>query len=525
MPYKVFLVEDEIVAREGIRDNIDWTSLGFVFCGEASDGEVALPQLETIQPDVLITDIKMPFMDGLQLSKIVRERVPAVKIIILSGHDEFEYAQEAVKLGVTEYLLKPIGVNDLQDVLKKIVGQLDREREEKENLRRLKAQIEDNRAAVREQFLLRLVTGSLSAVEAVEQSQQLEMDIIAPFYVVLVIKFTLPHTTEQFNYLAYQQVRRMIAGLLANNPDVFVVKKDLEELILIIKGHRTDTLTQEANFLAGLINNEVAQKSQCRLTVGRGQVKNRLGDLATSFTEAQINLKDDKTASQADKDELIKLNKVALEKYLAFGNLDEFDTFFELYIKPLSQATRGSHLIKNYIFVDLVLTTARFVHHLGGNVDQVIPEINDIETRLMNITSINQVKAETEKMFTSAIAFRNGQNQAVLLIEQVKEFINTNFSNADLSLTEVANQVNLSSSYLSTLFSQETGQTFKEYLTGVRIDQSKQLLRTTMLKSVEIAEQVGYNDPHYFSTVFKKSTGLSPRKFRLHSKGKQGGQR
>ena len=118
---KVFLVEDEIVTREGIRDNVDWISAGFEFSGEAPDGEVALPLIENIQPDVLITDIRMPFMDGLQLCKVVRERMPWVKIIILSGHNEFNYAQEAVKLGVTEYLLKPIGVKDLHDVLQKMI--------------------------------------------------------------------------------------------------------------------------------------------------------------------------------------------------------------------------------------------------------------------------------------------------------------------------------------------------------------------------------------------------------------------
>ena len=108
MPYKAFFVEDEIVTREGIRDNVNWHSHGFEFCGEAPDGEMALPLLQATQPDVLITDIRMPFMDGLELCRIVREQMPWVKIIILSGHDEFEYAQEAIKLGVTEYLLKPV---------------------------------------------------------------------------------------------------------------------------------------------------------------------------------------------------------------------------------------------------------------------------------------------------------------------------------------------------------------------------------------------------------------------------------
>ena len=124
MSYKVFFVEDEIITREGIRDNVDWRASGFEFCGEAPGGEMALPLLRASQPDVLITDIKMPFMDGLQLSKIVRERMPWVKIVILSGHDEFEYAQKAIGLGVTDYLLKPVDAAELQSVVQKSVEKM-----------------------------------------------------------------------------------------------------------------------------------------------------------------------------------------------------------------------------------------------------------------------------------------------------------------------------------------------------------------------------------------------------------------
>src|SRR5919109_5582135 len=157
MSYKVFFVEDEIITREGIRDNVDWQASGFEFCGEATDGEMALPLLRATQPDVLITDIKMPFMDGLQLSKIVREHMRDVKIIILSGHDEFEYAQKAISLGVTDYLLKPVTVQKLQTVLHKLSVQLDQERKEQERLKSLQEQIEDNRAMLRDRLLFKLV--------------------------------------------------------------------------------------------------------------------------------------------------------------------------------------------------------------------------------------------------------------------------------------------------------------------------------------------------------------------------------
>ncbi len=527
MPYKVFLVEDEIVAREGIRDNVDWESAGFEFCGEAPDGEIALPLIEAAHPDVVITDIKMPFMDGLELCRLVRERMPTVKIIILSGHDEFNYAQEAVKLGVTEYLLKPVGVSDLQSVLQKVATQLDQERQKQADLQQLKAQVEDNQSALREQFLLRLVTGSLSLSEMVEQGDRLGLDIIAPNYLVLVIKIALQDDTEQFNYLAYREVRHLVSGLLANNPDVFLIKKDIEELVVVIKGSNADTLLREANFLAGVIKSEVAVKTQCNLTVGIGEIKNRLGDIKHSFTEAQVSLKDAvlteqiSTADQADKAELLKLDKASLEKFLAFGNLIEYNNFFETYLQPLSQSALNSYLIKNYIFIDFVLTTAKFVHQLGGNVDQVIPEINEIETLLMHIKTVEQIKVETRKVFASALDFRDGQtkNQYGAIIHQAKVYIDQNYANADLSLGDVANRVNLSASHFSTIFSRETGGTFKEYLIEVRLEKAKELLKTTSLKAFEIAYKTGYSDPHYFSVVFKKYTGLSPTQFKQQVEG------
>jgi two-component system response regulator YesN len=199
MPYKVFFVEDEIITREGIRDNVDWQAGGFEFCGEAADGEMALPLLRMAQPDVLITDIKMPFMDGLQLSKIVRERMPWVKIIILSGHDEFEYAQEAIKLGVTDYLLKPVTVQKLQNILQKLTLQLDQERKEKENLKKLQEQVEENQAILRERLLFKLVVSAISPTEAIEKGQILGIDLIARCYLIVILKIELDDRTENYD--------------------------------------------------------------------------------------------------------------------------------------------------------------------------------------------------------------------------------------------------------------------------------------------------------------------------------------
>ena len=144
MSIKVFLVEDEFVIRNGIKNNINWKQEGYQFVGEASDGELAYPMILKEKPDILITDIKMPFMDGLELSKLVKQELPDIKILILSGYDDFEYAKEAIRIGVTDYLLKPISSNKLLDVLGNVSNVIEQEREEKELLRRYLEDMKEN---------------------------------------------------------------------------------------------------------------------------------------------------------------------------------------------------------------------------------------------------------------------------------------------------------------------------------------------------------------------------------------------
>lgn len=521
MPYKVFFVEDEVITREGIRDNVDWQASGFEFCGEASDGEMALPLLRTAQPDVLITDIKMPFMDGLQLSKIMRDRMPWVKIIILSGHDEFEYAQQAIKLGVTDYLLKPVTVQDLQNALQKLTIQLDKEKKEQDNLKKLQEQVEENRATLRERFLFKLVVGAVSPTDVIEQGQMLGLNLSARYYLVLILKIELGDRTEQYDYDDYQRVQNVVIGLAEKNPDIYVLKRDWGDLILIMKGNTPEYLEEERDLLLDKIRRAV-EETRYQLTVGVGTTKKRTADIFQSFVEALAYIqipegKDELGLNQAvGQAELLKVDKSAVENYLHYGVKDGFDEFFDAYLRPLGDAALRSNLIKNYIFVDVILTIANLVNDLGGDIDKVIPELNSIEMIMSDVETIEQLREQVYKIFSAALSYRDSKpkGQYKNLIHQAKEYIDHHFANPELSLNEVAGHVNLSASHFSVVFSQETGQTFKEYLTETRINKAKELLHTTALRSADIAYQVGYNDPHYFSSAFKKHTGLSPIEFR-----------
>jgi two-component system, response regulator YesN len=524
MLYKVFFVEDEIVTREGIRDNVDWKAHGFEFCGEAPDGEMALPLLQTIKPDVLITDIRMPFMDGLQLSQIVRDRMPATKIIILSGHDEFEYAQKAIKLGVSEYLLKPVSVQDLHNVLQKVASELEQERGEQQALQRLQDQVEENRAALRERFLLKLVTGVASSTEAIEKSQMLGIDFVAQCYLVVVIRIEPLNNSEPIDYQRCQVVQQLVSDIVENNPDVFLLRKDIDELVLVMKGNSPENLHEERDLLLARIKPAVEQK-QSRLAVGSGPPQKRITDICQSFIGATDSLQAVTSGRRAgfssgfDNARLLRVNKSAVEDYLRFGVVEGFSAFFETFIRPLGENALRSSVARDYILTDIVLTTARFVDQLGGNVAQVIPELDDIETVLPRVETAEQLEEQAREVLVGALVFRDRQvnNQHAGVIKQAQEYIDRYHMDPDMALNGVAAQVNLSPCHFSAVFSQETGQTFKEYLTEIRIKRAKELLRTTTLKAFEICYQVGYNDPHYFSHVFRKHTGLTPIEFRLQA--------
>jgi two-component system, response regulator YesN len=518
VPYKVFLVEDEITTREGIRDNVDWLSAGFELCGEAPDGEIALPQIEAAQPDVLITDIKMPFMDGLQLCKIIREHMAWMKIIIISGYNDFQYAQTAIKLGVTEYLLKPVSVQDLHNVLAKMRVSLDQEKSERAYLKRLRSQVEDNLHLLREKFLLRLVTGGESSISAIEQSQQLGLNILSPFYQVILLEVKPKDGAQHLNYQICQQVEELVTGITSINKDILLTKKDIEEFVLILKGENRDQLEQESSFLLGLFQEEVENKTPCKLLTGAGKPQQRLCDIHQSYAEAIINAKG--SHEEIETGELKKLNHSELRSFLETGRAEDFDPFFDHAIRPLAEVALRSNLLKHYVFLDIVLAAAQFVSDLGGNTSQIIPAVYNEEVYLTNLQTLEQVRTEISLLFTTVLMFRDSQGNSdrASIIQQAKTYIANHFADSDLSLNEVSAQVNFSPNHFSAVFSDETGGTFRDYLTRTRIEQAKKLLRTTNLKCGEVAYQCGYNDPHYFSVIFRRNCGMTPKKFRVSTR-------
>ena len=412
-------------------------------------------------------------------------------------------------------------VQRLQTVLQKLNAQLDQERKEKENLKQLQEQIEDNQAILRERLLFKLVVGSISPAEAVEKGQLLGLDLIARYYLAVVLKLELKDRTEPYDHDEYQRLQQVLTELAEMNPDVFLLKKEWGDTILILKGSTLEYLEEDRDVLLEEIRRTVAG-SRYQVCAGVGSSKEHIADICQSFVEALVHLQNsgkeqgEEMTQSIEQRELLKLDKAVVEDYLRCGSKESFEEFFNAYLRPLSESTLRSPLIKNYVFVDVLLATAKLVDELGGEVDKMIPGMNSMETILSNVRSVEQLRQEVCRIISIGLEYRDSHpnGQHAQLIRQAKDYIEEHYADPELCLNRVAARANLSASHFSTVFSQETGQTFKEYLTEIRMHRAKELLRMTMLRSAEIAYQVGYNDPHYFSAVFKKNTGLSPMEFR-----------
>jgi two-component system response regulator YesN len=366
--YKVFLAEDEIVVREGIRNSLPWEKIPFTLSGEAPDGEIALSMILDIKPDILITDIRMPFIDGLALARIVKKTHPWIKIIILSGHDEFEYAREAISIGVEEYLLKPVSAQEMLKALEKVAKRIGEEKEELLGLKSLK----------------------------------------------------LPAQKFAGNEKTFDP-----ADLLNIDDDIFHTK-------------------------------------------------------------------------------------------LKYAAKKDIDSIVKEYIAMVGESWGQNPMFIYFLFAEIIVSVSKIIEPLGGDIKTTVPFSLSHENIQGILSSPEAFYEKVKMLLASVFEFRDshteGRYQSVIV--KARDYIDSNFASADISLYSTASHVGISPNHLSTVFAQETGENFIEYLTRVRIERAKLLLKNTAMKSADIAGETGFNDPHYFSYIFKKNTGFSPREFR-----------
>lgn len=538
---KVFLVEDEMVIRRGIKNSIDWEKEGYIFCGEASDGELAYPMIIKEKPDILITDIRMPFMDGLELCKLVKKELPNIKILILSGYDEFDYAKEAIRLGVTEYLLKPISSGKLLEALNGVSESIRREKEDKDLVRKYMEEMRENTEHEKQKFFEQMIAGNLSMADALETGKKYEMNLSAGMYNLLLFRFTLGKENRKSGELL-GEAEYAIEKLTERLEYVFEFQRGVEGWAFLLMADNEEQMSERVKELSKDLEEIMKNYSTIAYFGGIGQPVARLRELEESFREAEralaarftmelnriISVEDIRMAQNVDTlDDIeitsfgeIEKTRTMLEKFLNNGAEDEIDEFVDVYINELPEENLKSVLMRQYIIMDAYIVMMSFCEKIEGIEGEMQAQSEELKNSMKTIQTLEEIKNYIRMLLKKIIGVLDtisGRRYSDI-IEIAKDQIRKTYMSDEISLNTIAAEVGMSPSYFSSIFSKEMGKTFVEYLTEIRMDRAKELLMCSSMKISEIGYEVGYKDPHYFSYIFKKTQNCTPKEFRARGK-------
>ncbi|WP_059041962.1 response regulator [Paenibacillus rubinfantis] len=519
---KALIVDDEHLIRKLIRMRINWEQEGFEIAGEASNAQEAMELVEQQKPDVILTDIYMPVIDGIEFSRSVMEKHPQIKIVVVSGHDEFEYAQQSIKIGVFDFLLKPIRAADLLHVTRKLKQKIEEERSREGELARLKEELARNLPYLREKFLLQWLQGTLSREEIREQAEYFQLPAFrqeSPYQIAVVEITPLAekHTEEQLILLGMACKRKMEL-FFQGDPFVTTLSDTRNQFVLISFRPEGDL----ARICEALIN-RLTGSPKGLVTIGIGRKRHRLQEGHLGYQEAcsairykafvgnnQVicyeDMVDSREETYRSNPELLR----QLQFYISVGSSDRaaemLEHIFDVAFSSVSQFRMAA--------MDVIHECQRAAMEQQLEGEQGL----DKETLVSIITADNLPElVQTLKGYiltvSEAIHARR-QTKEGNLIHQVQAYLEQNLGDPGVGLASTAAAFFVSPGHLGRLMKKETGQTFVEYLTNLRMKKAEGLLKTTDLKGYEIGEQVGITDPHYFSILFKKSTGRSMNEYR-----------
>lgn len=532
---RVFLVEDETAIRETLRDTIPWVQCGYTVVGEASDGEMALPMIRKTKPDVLITGIRMPFMDGLTLSKLVLQEFPQTKVIIISRYDNFEYARQAIDIGVEKYLLKPVTMTTLLPVLDDVKVKIEGERAQQNYMAQFQQEVRDYEQYSRCRFFEGIFAGQFSLSEIYTRAEKLGLDLRAQAFTIVLVS-VMPEqqsTTESYS----EPGTRIRDGLVAHflkYPEYILFRWNLTTFAVLIKGDHDKVESYTERCIRTVQRLYKTYSPEQNWYVAAGTPTQQLSGLSGCFEEVsrlwayryllptQHILKTDTvsfltgTGSKHDLTDLdvAKLNPTVVTGILQSAAAQEIPGFVEKYIHSMGDALASKPFCQ-YLMLSLRFTATEFVHTLKIPQKEFLATLNCLDMVGQNVT-VDDLKRYISNILLRAVELRDKSagSQYRSLLKEALSYIDANFCSEDISLNRVAKKVNVSANYLSAVFSQEMGITFVEYLTAKRMEKARELLRTSDLRSGQIAVAVGYKDPHYFSFLFKKIQGCTPSDYR-----------
>ena len=536
--YSVLLVDDEEDVVEAIVQKIDWEGLGYSLAGYAKNGLEALEIAEEKQIDVVLTDIKMPYMDGLTLSHRLKELYPSIKIIIFSGFDEFEYAKEAIRLEAEEYMLKPVDAGELSRVFQKVHDALDQEFDEKQSIHRLKNYYLESLPILQESFYTSLIEGTLPQQDMESTLLDYQISLPGKYYAVVILHNSLSLSPEGINpLLITMSIRKLAEERLQKNwrPCFFTY---LGNTLLIAQLDReTDSikLTDDCEILCRMA------KHVCKATVtaGIGKTVSHLVDLPLSYLGArdavayrvlygrgkaiaisEIGL-EGKEERNVNKEIIDEERLLDIYRSIRMSSEEELDKCIDLYVEN-SHLDSPSLQEYHFFLMDLVTNMHKFLLSNQMDTNLIFPKEEDVYQKVQqfSLAELSQwLKEVCKKIQRHIQEMRSDKTKS--FVKRAVEHVHSHYMDKDLTVEALSQELHVSAAYFSTVFKRETGKRFINYLTDYRMEKAIRLLMEEEEKTYIIAESVGYSDPNYFSYAFKKKFGMSPSKYKSGGKGKE----
>lgn len=531
--YKLMMVDDEDTVRKRVINSIDFGDFGFELVCEAENGTEGYDLFLQHKPDVVITDIKMPFMDGLELAEKILADYPYTKIIVLTGFDEFEYAKKSVDLHILKYILKPVSMSELVEILKETRQVIDEEIEERRSLERLKDHYDQSFPLMRQQFLEGLIQGEYTKETIEKWLVYYKVDVSGKQFAVSVVQIDDFYADKIVKRSSEIELRKialldMVAEITARYDlgDYFLYN----DYVVIISSCEHDDEQAFLNDISSTLDKlrqGINRFQDFTVTIGIGYVTDDQTILRASY-ESAMNAQDYKLALGQNQVIYIKdmepNNQISLEfgdveettvrRLLKTGSTEEYSAYLNKLFEGVIATGRNNDDMQ--VFIMELLTTHLRVAKETGAVLEPGDEVADIHQVLLQLENMHLVKTTIEAYGLNIIqsVSTSRKDTTKSLVADAKDYVRNNFMDFELTVEGVSAKLHYSPNYFSSVFKKETGTAFMKYLLDIRLEKAKDLLASTDLKNFEIAVEVGFSSANYFSYCFKKELGISPSQYK-----------
>jgi two-component system response regulator YesN len=526
---RLVIIDDDTIIRKGLCQNIPWKEYQFELMGTAGNGEEGLRLIRDARPEIIISDIKMPFMDGLEMTRQVLEIHPEVRVILLTGYEEFEYAKQALQLKVFDYILKPVDMVHLLQAAQRAAGEL-------ASHQKMQWRIRESRPLLMQRFYTRLLTGKHSGTTAImSEAELLELGPWQSRFLIILFKideygnsrlFRNENEPEELRMNLRDWCEHQLAAL-----DAVVLDLGGDELVAVINSAASPgELIQTAFEHCNALRLKVVEEYGTTVTVGIGTVQEGWDGIAASYGKARKTIK---FRHMLGKNQVLlagalemPVNPVSGERLKMDADLGgKVKQGLEEEVLEILDRIEKYFLDLSYVSLSEVrLAAVELIIQLRNAVESDDSNLCDLKEgffeetggELLKLVTITEIFASLRRLAGEVMNAVNThrKNRWDGLVDKAVRYIETHFNHEGLSLAEVAREIHVSPIYFSIIFKKERQMNFIDFVTDLRLKTAMRLLRTTNLKTYEVAEQVGFGNPHYFSVCFKKHLGCSPSEYR-----------